>query len=232
MIYIFTQRDPFFIDAFLEEFDKYNIPYKVFDFPNFNKGLVFGIRRAISLYGFYGFLKMLFIYVNIKLKRTLSNMVHYEKMASSGEMTRILSQISENDVLLSLSAPCRIPVEELHEKTLKINFHCGKLPKYAGMMPIFWQMFNGEKEITITAHHLAKEIDTGQIIKEANILIDGSLFELSQKAKRKSAQVFKDIILDDGALIYEPIPRNDNVALTKFPSRDDIEKFKKHNRLI
>ena len=100
------------------------------------------------------------------------------------------------------------------------------------MMPIFWQMFNGEKKITITAHHLAKEIDTGQIIKEANILIDGSLFELSQKAKRKSAQVFKDIILDDGALIYEPIPRNDNVALTKFPSRDDIEKFKKHNRLI
>ena len=42
MIYIFTQRDPFFTDTFLEEFDKYNIPYNVFDFPNFNKVLIFG----------------------------------------------------------------------------------------------------------------------------------------------------------------------------------------------
>ena len=38
-------------------------------------------------------------------------------------------------------------------------------------MPIFWQMFNGEKDITITAHHLAKEIDTGKIIKETIVLI-------------------------------------------------------------
>tara|TARA_Y100000813_G_C24159054_1_gene351196 strand:+ start:560 stop:1261 length:702 start_codon:yes stop_codon:yes gene_type:complete len=232
MIYIFTQRDPFFTDTFLEEFDKYNIPYKVFDFPNFNKGLIFGIKRAILLYGFYGFLKMLYIYVNIKFKRKLSNMIDNQKVKSSEEMASILSQIDEEDVLLSLSAPCRIPVEILKDKTLKINFHCGKLPKYAGMMPIFWQMFNGEKDITITAHHLAKEIDTGKIIKETNIPISGSLFKLSQEAKRKSAQIFKDIVLKDSNLVYVPIPRNDKVALTKFPSKDHIREFKKNNRLI
>ena len=99
MIYIFTQRDPFFTDTFLEEFDKYNIPYNVFDFPNFNKGLIFGVKRAILLYGFYGFLKMLYIYANIKFKRKFSNMIDNRKVKSSEEMASILSQIDEEDVL-------------------------------------------------------------------------------------------------------------------------------------
>ena len=207
MIYIFTQRDPFFTDTFLEEFDKFNIPYKVFDFPNFNKGIVTAVKRSILLYGYYGFIKMTFIFMKTKLKRRFVNMVFCKKISSSEEMIKVLSQINDNDILLSLSAPCRIPVEVLNNKTLKINIHCGKLPKYAGMMPIFWQMLNGEKKIIITTHHLAKDIDTGMIINETSIAADKTLFELSQQAKRKSAQVFKEIIFNKEAFHINP-PQN------------------------
>jgi len=83
MIYIFTQRDPFFTDTFLEEFDKYNIPYKVFDFPNFNKGLIFGIKRAILLYGFYGFLKMLYIFLTVVKSKFINDEIFSKELVPS-----------------------------------------------------------------------------------------------------------------------------------------------------
>ena len=63
MIFIITQRDPFFIDSFLEEFDKFDIPYTVLDLPSFNKGFGAGLKKALLLYGFIGF----FVYQIIRV---------------------------------------------------------------------------------------------------------------------------------------------------------------------
>ncbi len=45
-----------------------------------------------------------------------------------------------------------------------INLHQGRAPHYRGGPPIFWELFNGEKEIGITVHFVASKVDTGDII--------------------------------------------------------------------
>lgn len=45
-----------------------------------------------------------------------------------------------------------------------INLHQGLAPLYRGGPTVFWELFNGEKEIGITIHFVATKVDTGDII--------------------------------------------------------------------
>jgi len=47
-----------------------------------------------------------------------------------------------------------------------INIHQGLAPLYRGGPTVFWELFNGEKEIGITVHFVAPKVDTGDIIKQ------------------------------------------------------------------
>lgn len=231
MIYIITQRDPFFIDTFLQRFDKFGISYKVIDLPSFNKGFYSGIKRAFDLYGIMGFLKLILYFIQKRPLFKLQNIVDSSSYANIEEAIASLSYINENDIILSLSAPCKIPVERFPEKTRKFNIHCGKLPEYAGMMPIFWQILDGKEKITITIHDLAAEIDAGGIIQESEMVISNSLFITSIKAKEKSAELFYNLIDRDCDHIMQ-LPSTKSIRLTKFPKKNDIKRLKKRMKLI
>ena len=51
-------------------------------------------------------------------------------------------------------------------KVLAFGIHRGKLPEYPGREPIKQAISNGEKEIILSAHLLAPEIDGGNVIDE------------------------------------------------------------------
>ena len=231
MIYIITQRDPFFIDAFLSRFDEFGVSYKVLDLPNFNKGFYSGLSRAFTLYGSLGVVKLILYYLQKQSSFKLKNMIESSSYANIEEAMVSLQSISDEDVILSLSAPCRIPIEKFPNKIRKYNIHCGKLPEYAGMMPIFWQILDGNSAITITIHDLAAEIDTGSILVETEMKILQSLFITSVRAKEKSAELFYNL-LDKNLDFPNPKPRLKPIKLTKFPQKDDVKQFKKLMRLV
>jgi folate-dependent phosphoribosylglycinamide formyltransferase PurN len=63
-----------------------------------------------------------------------------------------------------------------------INLHQGLAPHYRGGPPIFWELFNGEKEVGITAHFVVAKVDTGDIIHQKTVPLDydfayGTAFE-------------------------------------------------------
>lgn len=45
-----------------------------------------------------------------------------------------------------------------------INIHQGLAPYYRGGPPVFWELFNGEREVGITVHFVAPKVDTGGIL--------------------------------------------------------------------
>jgi len=45
-----------------------------------------------------------------------------------------------------------------------INIHQGLAPYYRGGPPVFWELYNGEREIGLTVHFVESEVDTGEII--------------------------------------------------------------------
>ena len=236
MIFFITQRDPFFIDSFFETFDKFGNKYTIINLPNFGKGLTWAVRRTFKLYGLRGFLYLLYIKFT-KLIRPIPfvNMTKQYNFKSIDEAKNILVSLNQEDIVISLSAPSKIPVEWLDQVKAKINIHCGKLPKYAGIMPIFWQINDDLDEISIMLQDLAKEIDTGQIFLETKIKLSYSLFETTRIAKRQSAHLLKEFLMNVENNIKNTQKGqilSDDIVFRKFPTKKEVKDFKRIHRLV
>lgn len=53
-----------------------------------------------------------------------------------------------------------------------INLHQGLAPYYRGGPSIFWELFNGEREIGLTVHSVAPRVDTGDIIVQRTLPLE------------------------------------------------------------
>lgn len=105
----------------------------------------------------------------------------------------------ELDLIVSFSAPS-IFKEELLSIPRKgcINLHCSYLPKYSGILPSFWVLFNDEKETGVTIHFMDSHIDNGKIISQEKVKIDENIswFELIIKTKRIGGNLMLKVLLD------------------------------------
>jgi hypothetical protein len=50
-----------------------------------------------------------------------------------------------------------------------INIHQGLAPYYRGGPPVFWELYNGEREIGVTVHYVESKVDTGEIIVQETL---------------------------------------------------------------
>lgn len=225
---IITQRDPFFIDSFLQELNHDN-EVIILDLPNFNKGKIWAIKRALDLYGFEGFIKLIF--ERIRIFFTKRKKINSIKIHKTSDMNSYINNLKQGDFLLSLSAPGLIDTDQIPLGVNAINIHSGALPKYAGMMPIFWQLLDDKNSITLTFHELAKAIDTGAIYLEKEIKFEQSLFKTSVKAKKIAAKVFSEYFLTNNFKILR-YQNSESHRLNKFPEYNDVCQLRKKIKLI
>ncbi len=80
-----------------------------------------------------------------------------------------------------------------------INIHQGLAPIYRGGPTVFWELFNGEKEIGITIHFVAAKVDTGDIILQKTLPLeyDFARYQLN----------YEDFLNDFRAALKEPSAR-------------------------
>jgi folate-dependent phosphoribosylglycinamide formyltransferase PurN len=50
-----------------------------------------------------------------------------------------------------------------------INLHQGLAPLYRGGPPVFWELYNGEREVGLTVHFVAAKVDTGEILLQEKV---------------------------------------------------------------
>lgn len=102
------------------------------------------------------------------------------------------SQIAElaPDLLVSIACPyiLKAPLLELPPLGC-INIHHAPLPRYKGMMPTFWQMYHGEKQLGVTIHTMATKIDEGTALLQEQLPYSEkeSLDSLIRRTKRHGA---------------------------------------------
>ena len=101
------------------------------------------------------------------------------------------------DLIVSFSAPSIFKSELLSlPKNGCINLHCSLLPKYSGILPSFWTLFNDEKETGATVHYMDDEIDNGNILgqKSVDILKTDSMFDIIKRTKKTGGTLMVDVI--------------------------------------
>jgi methionyl-tRNA formyltransferase len=123
-------------------------------------------------------------------------------------------------IFTQLSARIR---PELLDRGTFWNKHCGLLPAYAGVFPVFWALLHGERDLGVTVHEMNEEFDRGPILVQATIPANGHTFFSAYHA------LFDRVApLLDGALRGERTEARPDLELSyfSFPSREDRRRFR------
>jgi methionyl-tRNA formyltransferase len=197
-----TQSDPFFTGRFFQAFlaEAASGPVRLLEIVllrNFNESRLALARRFLKFYGPVDMTRLVGRYAASQLADRFGTPRSVEALAArAGVPVRSLASINDEaylrtlgerqvDVLLSVSAPEIFRQQALAAAPYILNVHNGKLPRYRGMMPTFWAMLNGEREVTVTLHTMAAKLDAGQVVAEFSVPIEptDSAFDISARAK-------------------------------------------------
>jgi methionyl-tRNA formyltransferase len=133
------------------------------------------------------------------------------------------------DLIVSVACPyiLKSPLLSLPSRGC-INIHHAPLPRYKGMMPTFWQMFQGEKSVGVTIHSMASKVDEGAVLLQETLEIEPkeTLHHLIQRSKRHGAHCM--------ARVLRQIPSSSQAAFSPdsakgsyftFPTIAEIREF-------
>ena len=93
--------------------------------------------------------------------------VYQPLKARDGEAMALVESLAPE--LILVAAYGKILPEELlnYPKYGSINVHSSLLPKYRGAAPINWAILNGETETGVSIMYMAKDLDAGDVIRQA-----------------------------------------------------------------
>jgi methionyl-tRNA formyltransferase len=135
------------------------------------------------------------------------------------------------DVIVSVAAPEIFRKDILASASKRcINIHSGRLPKYRGMMPNFWQLLHGERFATVTVHEMAEKLDAGDVLHTLEFPLKDrdSLDRVITETKRAGAGLMIEVLrqIRDGRDRPQPLDMS-QAGYFKFPQPADVKAFRK-----
>ena len=142
-------------------------------------------------------------------------------------ISQILSRGS--DMIVSVACPYILKRRLLSTPPMGcINLHHALLPRYRGMMPTFWQLYNGERSVGLTIHYMTEKLDEGGCLLQETLDIDPTetLDELIRRSKKRAARSLVRVLgqLESGAPVPVTLAGKEGSYFT-FPSRQQIREF-------
>ncbi|HEY6252406.1 MAG TPA: formyltransferase family protein, partial [Candidatus Angelobacter sp.] len=135
------------------------------------------------------------------------------------------------DLLVSVACPYILKEKFLELPPLGcINVHHAPLPRYKGMMPTFWQMYHGEKEVGVTIHYMAARVDEGEALlqKQLPIREGESLDSLIRRTKRHAARCMLDVLRQIAAQTQKTLSLKDRPgSYFTFPTYTEMKEFRR-----
>ncbi|MDA1292317.1 MAG: formyltransferase family protein [bacterium] len=136
------------------------------------------------------------------------------------------------DVILSLFSKEILTAEDLRTPKMGVlNLHPAFLPDYRGISPTFWVMADGKTQTGCTLHMIDAGIDTGGIVDQKNISVEGVRTEhalymcclqagiamLAEALEQLRAGSAISVRLQEGAGCYRSLPTKE--AVRRFVNR-------------
>jgi methionyl-tRNA formyltransferase len=246
-LHVVTEEDPFYLPVFFREFlaklprDRFVVT-GVDITPPLNQTTSSGLaRRLYAFYGSIDFLRLGLRYararaLDVLAPRALWTGTVPRIAARHGIRSRVVADVNaphyvaslrnlDIDLLISVAASQIFKPQLLSVPRLDaINIHTGTLPRYRGMLPVFWQMHDGQALIGITIHTMTPEIDLGEVLLERQVPLDGdrSLDAVIRKMKHHGAHAMLDVLelYRAGSVTRLPMDHSEE-GYRSFPGRSD-----------
>lgn len=241
-VLLVTEDDPLYVIRFFEVFFS-EYPRQEFEVLGITIDAAFHeskLKTAKRMWGFFGpidFWRLLFRFAMVKLSRvsigTLAHkagipLIPATSVNDPGYIERVRAM--KPDVIVSVAAPEIFKKGILASARLGcVNIHSGRLPKYRGMMPNFWQLLEGEKCATVTVHEMAEKLDAGAVLDtfEFPLRESDSLDRVITETKREGARLMIRVLRQLAAGTTHPKPVDMTGAqYFSFPKPADVAKFR------
>lgn len=120
----------------------------------------------------------------------------------------------EIDIILSVNYLFLIERLLFSKAKLAINIHGSLLPKYRGRTPHVWAIINNESKTGVTAHLIDDGCDTGDIVKQKEVIIDDSDTgsDILEKFNKLYVPLVDEILSDFERGNIKPLPQNNKNA--------------------
>ena len=141
------------------------------------------------------------------------------------------------DLIVSYSAPCVFKRHLLEvPKYGCINLHCSLLPKYAGLLPSFWALYNQASSLGATVHRMDDKIDNGALLAQVEVPVprNPTMFSVIKLTKRAGGLLMVSVIND---ILTDSLDEKENLVREgdyfSWPSVEQINDFRTNGgRLI
>lgn len=243
-VFVITEDDPLYVSKFFEVFLN-ELPGERVDLVGmtisraFHEPIWKTARRIHRFYGTVDFLKLATRYAWAKARRSgigrlargVGVPLFETASVNAPEFVERLRDL-RIDVLVSVAAPEVFKRPLLQVARLGcINIHSGRLPKYRGMMPTFWQMRHGEREVVVTIHEMAEKLDAGGVVvtrsfplRERDVL-DRVITETKREGARSMLQVLSDAA--QSGTLPKAVPLDMTQAdYFRFPDPENVRAFR------
>lgn len=131
------------------------------------------------------------------------------------------------DILVSFSATQRFPDSLINIFTSgAINVHYGALPRYAGLSPYFWHLYNNERYYGVTLHRIESKLDAGGVVEQKEDLINSNdCLSLMIKMASKVSPMLNNFFA--GLTSIDELVLQDSSRRTYFghPTVDQVKEF-------
>ena len=248
-IFIITQNDPFYLGDAMKYLLEI-LPKEVSVLGAIVlSGSPFGkrkslINQAISTFKIFGIKFFLFYSIKfIKSKVMSQSVADILKTATyavrEGQININSADTVEHirslkpDVIISIAANQKFSEDLLNlPKLTCLNIHTAKLPKYRGLMPLFWACAHEEKTVGVSVFEMDKDLDSGLIVNQSEIpTADFSLNSLIKQTKYLGMFLLADVLkkYSNGTVEYQE-NLNSDASYFSFPTNLDVKKFLKTGR--
>ena len=120
----------------------------------------------------------------------------------------------EIDIILSINYLFLIEHSLFSKAKLAVNIHGSLLPKFRGRTPHVWAIINNEPKTGVTAHLIDDGCDTGDIVKQKEVVIDDSDTgaDILEKFNKLYVPLVDEILSDFERGNIKPLPQNNKNA--------------------
>ncbi len=125
-------------------------------------------------------------------------------------------------ILISIAVGERFSPETLDQVEYPLNVHSSLLPKYRGIMGLFWAQLNKDNKAGVTIHRMVMDFDAGAILGQCEFPIERSesLHQLYLKAiENGSRLVAKTVDSVLGGSVVECMPDIPRDSYRSFPKK-------------
>jgi Methionyl-tRNA formyltransferase len=156
------------------------------------------------------------------LEPFVNNFLNHHKSISIN-LTFSLSEAVKSDVCFVLGYTRIIDLKKIPQQTRFYIIHESSLPQGKGFSPLIWQILEGKNKIKICLIEMREDVDSGPIILQDTISLNGS--ELYEEIREKQAyftlNLVKEFIMSKN--LPKPQAQKGKESFYKRRSKEDSE---------